>query len=175
LTLEAIMGFARALFRGVLTVTIAFVFSACATPPRERDDLCDELVRFADAPSGVDRHSVRLKTDWGGVYLKSAEDEPGEQVMAAKSCEHGSDEPGKALCAYLIEHSATEFATINYRRVLECLGVHVKAARSAEDAGLPRLAKSRRVRGHVIHSEIVAEFSYATDSEPPTLTISATK
>ncbi len=154
-------------------VALASLCGSCATSSRERDTLCDELVRFADAPSGVDRHPVRLKTDWGGIYLKSDEDEPSEQVIAAKSCEHGSDEPGKALCAYLIEHSATEFATINYRRVLECLGVHVQAAQSVEDAGLPSLAKSRKVRGHAVGSEIVAEFSYATDSQPPTMTISA--
>jgi hypothetical protein len=159
------------LFRGVLVVALALLFSSCTTPPRERDDLCDELARFANAPSSVERHPVRLKTDWRGGYLKS--DEPGEELIAAKSCERGSDEPGKALCAYLIENSSSEFATINYRRVLECLGVHVKAANSAEDAGLPRIAKSRQVRGHAVGSDIVAEFSYATDSEPPTMTISA--
>lgn len=156
-----------------MIVALASLLSACALPPHERDTLCDELVRFADAaPSSVERQPVRLKTDWGGIYLK-LDEEPGEQVISVKSCQHGSDEPGKALCAYLIEHSATEFATLNYRRVLECLGVHVKPVRLVEDPGLPRYAKSRKVRGHVVRSEIQAEFSYATESEPPTLTITA--
>lgn len=160
------------LLRTILTVALASLLSSCATPPQERDKLCDELVRFADAPSTIDRQPVHLTTDWGGVYLK-LDDEPGEEVMAAKSCEHGSDEPGKALCAYLIEHSATEFATTNYRRVLECLGLHVKPAQLADDPGLPSPVKSRKVRGHMVASEIMAEFSYATESQPPTFTLSA--
>jgi hypothetical protein len=124
------------LFLALLVVAIASLVSSCATPPRERDELCDQLARFADAPSSVDRHPVRLKTDGGGVYFKY--DDPGEQVIGAMFCEHGSDEPGKALCAYLL-------STVRLSSQLSTIGacLNVSECTSREPAPLRMRASPR--------------------------------
>ena len=76
-------------------------------------------------------------------FLKS--DAPDEQLFYAKSCEHDS-EPGKALCAYLLENSSTEFAAINYGRALRCLGQSAPGLSPTDDDRLPADARSRTVR-----------------------------
>ncbi len=156
-------------FRIGALVSVALVMGACSTLPQERDPLCEEMATYANAGKVDAVHTVRLTTDWGGDFLKS--DAPDEQVFYAKSCEHDS-EPGRVLCAYLLENSSTEFAAINYRRALRCLGRSAPGLSPIDDDRLPASARSRIVRGKAVRSEILVTFFAGTNSAPPVLRIS---
>jgi hypothetical protein len=130
------------------------------------------MAAFANAPLHGANRTVRLTTDWGGWFTEP--DEAGEQPMYAKSCEHDDYEPGKALCAYLLENTSTEFAGINARRALRCLGVRVSGSISPrDDDRLPASAKSKTVLGERVGAEVLVEFDQGSDSSPPKLSITA--
>jgi hypothetical protein len=94
--------------------------------------------------------------------------------MYAKACEHNGYEPGKALCAYLLENTSTEFAGINARRALRCMGVRVSGSISPrDDDRLPASAKSKTVLGVRVGAEVFVEFDQGSDSSPPQLSITA--
>jgi hypothetical protein len=156
--------------RIVALLALCLAVYACATFPPQADELCGELATYANTRPGGTPRVVRLMTDWGGFYLKS--DNPAEELMFAKSCYHGSDDASKALCAYLMANTSTEFASTNYRRALRCLGIHARGVSPSDDAELPHSARSHRVLGWRIDAELIVEFSNATDAEPPTMTIS---
>src|SRR5689334_13697140 len=100
---------------------LAAFASACSTMPSNTDELCQKIADFVNASAPRDFHTVRLRTDWGGVFTKS--DDPNEDLIAAKSCQHDAYDAGKTLCGYLLENSSTEFGAVNYRRALACIGV----------------------------------------------------
>ncbi|MBM0103125.1 hypothetical protein JM946_00125 [Steroidobacter sp. S1-65] len=83
--------------------------------PKRKDRLCGELSSFLASVKPEVSRSFTLYTFWG------AEVEGDQIVMGAKRCEHNDYEPGKKLCAYLVENSSTEFAGYNVKRVLNCL------------------------------------------------------
>jgi hypothetical protein len=153
-----------------IVVGIALALNACATSHREVDGMCAAIAAFANAPD-AGNHSVRLSTDWGGVYTKS--EDPDEWVMAAKRCDHSGFEPGKSLCGYLIEETSTEFPRINYRRALRCMGVRVSGRSPTDDRSLPPSATSRHVLGVRPGVSVKVELLPGTDTSPPTLEISA--
>jgi hypothetical protein len=142
--------------------------SACANTLNERDDMCPAIAVFANAASADRDNSVRLMTDWGGVYYKS--EDPKEQVFYAKNCMHDAFEPGKELCKYLLENTSTEFPAMNYRRALECIGVKSRGHNSTDDR-LPPSVTARSIPS-LRHGVVVKiSFTESTDTEPPTLTI----
>jgi hypothetical protein len=154
-----------------LVATLALLASACETTRPEPDELCGELAAFAEASFSQGPHTVRLATDWGGVFSKS--DGPNEDLMYAKACQHDSYEPGKKLCAYLLDNTSTEFAAFNYRRALSCIGIAVHGTSNISDDQLPPSATSRRVNGKSVRSELLVEFTSGSDTAPPILSITA--
>jgi hypothetical protein len=154
----------------LILVGTALTLSACASPQGEVDGMCSAIASFANA-SDASTHSVRLTTDWGGVYTKS--EDPDEWVMAAKSCEHDDFKPGQSLCGYLLEDTSTEFPSINYRRALRCLGVSVSGRSPTDDHKLPPSGTSRHVSGVRRRVLVKVELLPGTETTPPTLKISA--
>lgn len=158
--------------RTIATVCLAAILASCATAQKEPDELCPTIAAFANAPSDGGNHTVRLTTDWGGLFAEP--NGAGEQPMYAKSCEHNGYEPGRTLCAYLLENTSTEFAGINARRALRCIGVRASGSISPrDDDRLPASAKSKTVLGERVGSEVLVEFDQGSDSAPPTLSITA--
>jgi hypothetical protein len=82
---------------------------------REKDQLCPELATFLASVKPEETRTIKLHTYWG------ARQEGDKLVLGSKSCEHNDYEPGKRLCTYLMEHSSTEFAGYNAKRILNCL------------------------------------------------------
>ncbi|WP_313455807.1 hypothetical protein [Stenotrophomonas sp.] len=78
-------------------------------------EYCSELKGFMTSVKPDETREITLRTFWG------AREEGGQLVMGSKTCEHNDYDPGKKLCAYLIEHSSTEFAGANAKRILNCL------------------------------------------------------
>jgi hypothetical protein len=153
-----------------MLISILMVLSACAGTKREIDGMCPAIVAFADAADSS-LHSVRLTTDWGGVYTKS--EDPGELILAAKECHHDGFEPGRALCGYLLEETSTEFPAANYRRALRCLGLKVSGLSPTDDYKLPPSATSRQVPGVKRHVLLKIELLKGTETTPPALKVSA--
>lgn len=156
--------------RTISAICIASALTSCATSPSEPDDLCPQMAAFANAALDDGSHTVRLTTDWGALYTKP--DAPDEQLLYAKACEHESYAPGQALCAYLLKNTSTEFAEINASRALRCIGVRRSDGNSSGSA-TPLLAKSRTVLGVRVTSELLVEFTPATDESPPVLSITS--
>src|SRR4051794_4132880 len=150
----------------------SLALGACASTRNEPDETCRAIAAFANAAEDVG-HSVRLMTDWGGSYHKS--EDPNEQVFSAKDCVNDGFEPGKALCNYLLENTSTEFAAINYRRALECIGFESNGRSPIDDNDLLPSAVSRNVVGVRRNVEVKVGFTHGTDTEPPTFTIAARK
>jgi hypothetical protein len=110
-------------------------------------------------------------TDWGGSYHKS--EDPNNDIFSAKDCMHDAFEPGRELCSYLLENTSTEFAAINYRRALRCIGIKVEGKSPIDDDDLPPSGISRGVTGLRRNVVVRLDFTRGTDTEPPTLTIAA--
>lgn len=106
------MKVAAALIALVLAATSAHVFAAGS---KRKDALCGELEEFLASVRPDEQRTITLHTYWG------AREEGDRIVVGSKSCEHNDYEPGKKLCAYLMENSSTEFAGYNAKRVLACL------------------------------------------------------
>ena len=90
--------------------------SGCASLPYEKDKLCEPLREFAESVGPDDNRTIAFHTSWGSNFL----DDP-EPAIFAKKCVHGGYAPADAVCEFLIEHGATEFAGKNVERVLTCL------------------------------------------------------
>ena len=155
----------------IMLVGVAFALNACASTRPEVDPMCPAIAAFANASVGAGVHSVQLTTDWGGVYTKS--EDPGEQLMAAKGCEHGGYEPGRVLCEYLLDGTSTEFSGMNYRRALRCIGVRISGSSPSDDQKLPPSAISHHVSGVRQGVAVTIQLAHATEAMPPTLKISA--
>jgi hypothetical protein len=110
----------KTFLRAALFASVA-VLAACAstTPRAEPDDMCRQIADFANASDDGSPHEVRLITDWGGTSCST----PTEVALACKACSHDAYPPGKQLCAYLMEHTATEFSQMNLARALSCLNL----------------------------------------------------
>jgi len=139
--------------------------ASCATPLSDADGMCPAIARFANAsPVGASR-TVSLTIDWGGVFSSS-------DVMFEKSCLRGSDRAEKALCSYPLENTSTEFAAVNYRRALSCIGQGSEGVSPTDDDSLPPRASSSFVNGKSVRSRVTIEFARGTKDRPPKLSIS---
>ncbi|MBN8480631.1 MAG: hypothetical protein J0L88_03465 [Xanthomonadales bacterium] len=99
---------------GTLGLLTMLLQSGCASVRLAHDPLCQELAAFANSVKAGESRSITLETAWG-----SSKRHP--DSLYSKDCLHGDYEPGSRLCAYLIDHSATEFAHNNFRRAFACL------------------------------------------------------
>ena len=97
----------------------AFLLLATPVPESyagdEADQLCPEFESFLASVEPDETHVLTLRTYWG------AKEEGDRIVIGSKTCEHSDYAPGKKLCAYLMEHSSTEFAGYNAKRIINCL------------------------------------------------------
>ena len=106
------MKLATAFIALFLVITSAQVFAASS---KHKDALCGELEEFLASVRPDEQRTMTLRTYWG------AKEQGDKIVMGSKFCEHNDYEPGKKLCAYLMENSSTEFAGYNTKRFLACL------------------------------------------------------
>ena len=106
---QMIVRFATALLTGC-------ALSACASLPSGRDELCEPLREFASSVGPDEERSIAFHTSWGSNFRNDP-----EPAIFAKQCVHGNYGPAKAVCAYLLEHGAVEFAGGNVQRALSCL------------------------------------------------------
>lgn len=95
-----------------------FIFMAVPPPAsaRKADALCKPLRDFVASVKPHESHAFTFHTIWGGNFRN----EP-ERALYAKRCNHNGYEPAKAICAFLVEHGATEFSELNVGRVITCL------------------------------------------------------
>jgi hypothetical protein len=153
---------------GELAVVSLVLLSGCGSLLPRRDPLCSEIAVFANSIDDDAVHSVELLTDWGGVFSQVP------NVFYEKSCQHDQATSSKRLCDYLVNHTSTEFATVNFRRALSCLS-RSQSYIGPPDAQVEYLkgaVSSFSVRG-APHSLVTVEFSTGSDDRPPSLKISA--
>ncbi|WP_282295273.1 hypothetical protein [Stenotrophomonas sp. PS02289] len=99
-----------------LTLALLLVTAGMTASAREKtDEYCSNIASFMTSVKPDETREVTLRTFWG------MRTEGNQVVMGSKTCEHNDYEPGKKLCAYLIEHSFTEFPGENAKRILNCL------------------------------------------------------
>lgn len=99
-----------------LTLALLLATAGMTASAREKTDkYCSNIASFMKSVKPDETRGVTLRTFWG------MRTEEGQVVMGSRTCEHNGYEPGKKLCAYLIEHSSAEFAGENAKRILNCL------------------------------------------------------
>ncbi len=79
--------------------------------------LCGPLRKFVESVAPNQLKTLEFHTSWGSDFKDSG----GEPTIAAKRCIHNGYGPAKAVCAYLMQHGATEFAGNNAKDALVCL------------------------------------------------------
>jgi hypothetical protein len=166
----------QTLLRGALTASIVAV-AGCASSTLYGDgpdDMCRQIADFANASQDGALHEVRLITDWGGTTCST----PDEPAMYCKACRHDAYSPGKKLCDYLMENTATEFAEVNLARALSCLNLgygHLKlgprldALADREFSSTHAASVKRGISVGVEYRKPAPEGDYV----PPTLILSA--
>ena len=93
---------------------------ANASPPRE---FCKALRSFVESVQPDEKHGFAFHTSWGANFKDA-----GEPAIGAKRCIYNDYEPGKVVCAYLMENGLTEFAGINVMDAITCLSTKTKFA-----------------------------------------------
>lgn len=102
----------------VLLLSIALALTCLPTQAAwaKADPLCAPLRAFVESVRPEETKSVEFHTAWGGNFKDSA-----ESATFAKRCNHFGYSPAEAVCAYLMEHGAVEFAGSNVKRAVMCL------------------------------------------------------
>lgn len=142
-------------------------FAGCAALSKH-DQLCGQIVQFANGSVADKEHSVQFTTDWGGVHSLE------QNIFAEKRCEHESFEPGKRLCDYLMNNTSMEFAALNINRALRCIGApEIPNPIQAELQHAAVKFESDKVRGVSKGVVVGVEYTYGYQDKPPLLKISA--
>ena len=158
-------------FRAVVLVVLFPVLAACTTVGAERDQMCAEIVKFANATTDTSTHSVELMSDWGSAVRLS----PDKNNLYTQKCDHYSYEPGENLCKYLMGNTSIEFSQVNLQRALSCLGAP-KYAESPSSVRVERLDLtlwSYSTRGVRTDVRVGIEYVDGSDKAPPSLKILA--
>jgi len=87
------------------------------------DALCAPLRNFVDSVAPNQSEELSFHTNWG-VSLEDSKD----PTFYGKRCDHHGYEPARAVCDYLIDYGAVEFAANNVKRVLSCLSPDTRFA-----------------------------------------------
>ncbi|HEU4653187.1 MAG TPA: hypothetical protein VFS47_04335, partial [Steroidobacteraceae bacterium] len=82
------------------------------------DPFCALLRKFVNSVEPGEKREFTFHTLWGGDFKDSHED---DDVIYAKRCIHNNYAPAKAVCDYLMEHGAVEFAGNNVKDAVRCL------------------------------------------------------
>lgn len=96
----------------LLLTLVASAPTAHAAPATE---FCKVLRAFVASVQPDETRGVTFRTSWGSNFNDAL-----EPAMAAKRCEHGGDEPGRNVCAYLMEHGSIEFAQSDVKNAVSC-------------------------------------------------------
>lgn len=104
----------------LMLAAIAGVPAASASPD---PGLCDVLRAFVSSVGPDQTREFTYRTSWGSNFKDAA-----TPAMMGKRCEHGGHVPAEKVCAYLIEHGATEFAGYNFMSAVECLSPDTRFA-----------------------------------------------
>ena len=160
----------RTLATAAGSLSIVGLVSGCSTLPFEHDAMCSEIARFANSYNDDTIHSVELITDWGAVFSEE------KNEIYEKSCTRDQDEPSIRLCDYLMDHTSTEFASVNIRNALSCLGRTSQSYAGPPDSRVDYLngeITSYHAKG--VHSDVMVsvEFSTGSNEHAPSLKISA--
>lgn len=96
--------------------------AGCQVLSGDADPLCEPLKAFAaSAEPGTAREFV-FNTAWGGGF-KGRQDS-----LYEKQCVHDGHAPTKAVCNYLMQYGAVEFAGNNVERAVSCLSPDTRFA-----------------------------------------------
>ena len=101
-----------ALVLAALTVAIPLTASA-------RDEMCRPLRKFVASVQPGQTKSLEFHTHWGlGGFTNLKET---ENSLSSKRCNSHDYAPAEAVCSYLMQNGAVEFAGENAKRALMCL------------------------------------------------------
>jgi hypothetical protein len=147
---------ARAL---VMLLIAPLVVTGCASLRNQPDGMCAEIARFANSTGDASAHKVELVNDWGGP-ISQQESQKGDFTLYVKRCDHGGYDPAKVLCAYLMEHTSTEFPYNTVRRALLCLNDPATSPYTARGAAYSAVTASSRSALYVHpHMQVGLEYS----------------
>lgn len=113
-------GVRRRVIRSAIVCALSVAASSCATTGS--DDLCREIVRFANSMDRSQEQSVVLTGRWMEI------DEESGELVIEKACKNESP-AGQRFCDYLLENTSTEFPGINFSRALSCIAPSVYSYR----------------------------------------------
>ena len=100
----------------LLSVALALTSLPIQAAHAKTDLLCVPLREFVESVKPDERKIFEFHTSWGGNFKDST-----ELAISAKRCNHFGYGPAEAVCAYLMEHGATEFSDNNFKRAVVCL------------------------------------------------------
>lgn len=161
----------RFLFYAPILIGVASCASIAAVEP---DGICRELATFANASTDKSTRTIELTTAWMGQQPATDSD---KLSMATKNCKHGGFAAGATFCKWLMDHTSSEFAEINIRRALSCIG-DAKLYAGAPGTSVEYLAgkivsyDTKYVREDVT---VTIEYSVSVKDKQPMLRISATR
>ena len=163
------------LMRGNVLLVLTVVLSStggCAALRNQSDAMCAEISKFANSSTDNSVHKVALINDWGGPISEEESRKQGDYTMYVKQCRHDDYDPGKGLCAYLMEHTSTEFPDNNVRRALVCLNDPVSRPYTTPRTPYTTVKFSSRTALYV-RSNVLVTVAYSDQEEM--LAISAQK
>jgi len=105
-------------------LVVAGLFAAMPLAEAANADLCGPLRRFVESVKPGETRRLEFHTSW----LADFKDSAGADIVSAKRCMHFDYGPAKVVCAYLMEHSATEFADNNAKDAIRCLSKKTRFA-----------------------------------------------
>ena len=130
----------------IAAIIVSSIGSAHAQ--NNQTEYCEKLIQFANSLADDHSRFVELSTFWG-VKIEGNRVTIGEQ-----SCMSDSSDAGKAYCAFLVNHSSTEFPEMNFKRVFKCLTM--KEAFASEVSIQPKHAFAYIDKSLVLKNELAA-------------------
>jgi hypothetical protein len=103
--------------RRTVTLVLAVVTLLSYQTGLAAHGLCGPLRRFVESVKPSEMKVLAFHTSWGSDF-KDSDD---KLTLSARRCDHNAYEPAKAVCAYLMEHGATEFSGNNAKSAVMCL------------------------------------------------------
>ena len=100
----------------VLSIALALTCLPAQAAQTKTDPLCAPLRAFVESVEPDEGRALEFHTSWGGNFKDSP-----EPAISAKRCNHFGYGEAEAVCAYLMEHGAVEFAGNNLKRAVMCL------------------------------------------------------
>ena len=132
----------------LLAMTLALACLPAQTAIAKSDPLCAPLRAFVDSVKPDETQTFEFHTSWGSNFKDST-----ESAIFAKRCNHFGYGPAELVCAYLMEHGATEFSDNNLKRAVMCLSPKTRL-----DSGLSV-------------SDVVISFTYGSDDRGSDITL----